>query len=76
MGLWFLPLLALGAARVVAGSANGRPLGFLVLFLLVTLVVAAALVLRVPNATELGRRTLEWLRAEHPRPTIGPPRPS
>jgi uncharacterized protein (TIGR04222 family) len=24
-GLWFLPLLALGAARVIAGTANGRP---------------------------------------------------
>jgi len=69
--LWFLPLLALGAARVVAGSANGRPVGFLVVFLLVTVVVAAALAGRVPNATELGRRTLRALRAEHPRPGSG-----
>ena len=69
--LWFLPLLALGAARVVAGSANGRPVGFLVVFLLVTVVVAAALAGRVPNATELGRRTLQALRAEHPRPGSG-----
>jgi uncharacterized protein (TIGR04222 family) len=69
--LWFVPLLALGAARVAAGSANGRPVGFLVVFLLVTVVVAAALARRVPNATELGRRTLQALRAEHPRPGSG-----
>src|SRR5215218_10827385 len=33
-GLWFLPLLALGAARVIAGTANGRPVGFLVALLI------------------------------------------
>jgi uncharacterized membrane protein YgcG len=72
MGLWFAPLLALGVARVVAGTANGRPVGFLVLFLLVTVAVAAALALRAPDATEQGRRTLERrLRAEHPRPRRG-----
>jgi hypothetical protein len=71
MGLWFVPLVALGAARVAAGSANGRPVGFLVLLLLVTAVVAAVLVRQVPNATELGRRTLQGLRAQHPRPAAG-----
>jgi uncharacterized protein (TIGR04222 family) len=69
--LWFLPLLALGVARVVAGRANGRPVGFLVALLVVTVVVAAVLVLRVPNATGLGRRTLQRLRAEQPRPAAG-----
>jgi uncharacterized protein (TIGR04222 family) len=71
LGLWLAPLLALGVARLLAGMANGRPVGFLVLFLLVTGVVAANLVLRVPTATELGRRPLERLRAEHPRPDAG-----
>ncbi|HYN17259.1 MAG TPA: TIGR04222 domain-containing membrane protein, partial [Actinomycetes bacterium] len=70
-GLWFVPLLALGAARVAAGSANGRPVGFLVGLLVITVVVAAVLVLRVPDATELGRRTLRRLRAETRRPTVG-----
>jgi uncharacterized protein (TIGR04222 family) len=69
--LWFLPLLALGAARVAAGSANGRPVGFLVALLVVTVVVAAGLALRVPQATELGRRTLQQLRLANPRPTGG-----
>jgi uncharacterized protein (TIGR04222 family) len=70
-GLWFVPLLALGVARVVAGSANGRPVGFLVALLVVTVVVAVVLVLRVPAATELGRRTLRGLRAANPRPAFG-----
>ena len=39
-GLWFVPLLALGMARVAAGSANGRPVGFLVALLVVTVVAA------------------------------------
>jgi uncharacterized protein (TIGR04222 family) len=70
-GLWFLPLLALGVARVVAGSANGRPVGFLIVLLVVTAGVAVALCLRVPPATELGRRTLSRLRSETRRPSAG-----
>jgi uncharacterized protein (TIGR04222 family) len=70
-GLWFLPLLAVGVARVVAGTANGRPVGFLIVLLVVTVVLALALCLRVPYATELGRRTLERLRAEAGRPAAG-----
>jgi uncharacterized protein (TIGR04222 family) len=69
--LWFLPVAALGAVRVAAGSANGRPVGFLVALLVVTVVVAAALALRVPRATELGRRTLQQLRLANPRPAGG-----
>jgi uncharacterized protein (TIGR04222 family) len=70
-GLWFLPLLALEVARVAAGTANGRPVGFLVALLVVTVVAAAVLSLRVPQATELGRRTLARLRAETGRPAAG-----
>ena len=70
-GLWFVPLLVLGMARVAAGSAAGRPVGFLVVLLVVTVVVAAMLCLRVPHATELGRTTLRRLRAETRRPTAG-----
>ena len=70
-GLWFVPLLALGTARVAAGSANGRPVGFLVVALLVTVVTATVLSVRVPAATALGRRTLAMLRAETRRPPAG-----
>jgi uncharacterized protein (TIGR04222 family) len=69
--LWFVPVLALGVARVGAGRANGRPVGFLVALLVATVVVAAVFLLRVPNATELGRRTLRELRAANPRPAAG-----
>jgi uncharacterized protein (TIGR04222 family) len=70
-GLWFLPVAALGVARVAAGTANGRPVGFLVGLLVVTVVLAVALCLRAPDTTELGRRTLERLRAETGRPAAG-----
>jgi hypothetical protein len=55
------------------GGPGGRregqraPVGFLV----ATVVVAAVFLLRVPNATELGRRTLRELRAANPRPAAG-----
>ena len=68
-GLWFVPLLALGVARVAAGAANGRPVGFLVALVAVTVVVAVVPALRVPDVTELGRRTLRRLRADTSRPT-------
>jgi uncharacterized protein (TIGR04222 family) len=70
-GLWFVPLLALGVARVAAGSAAGRPVGFLIVLLVATVVVAAVLCLRVPHATELGRTALRRLRAETRKPTVG-----
>jgi uncharacterized protein (TIGR04222 family) len=69
--LWFVPLLTLGVARVAAGSANGRPVGFLVVLVAATVVAAAVLCLRVPHATALGRETLRRLRAETRRPTVG-----
>jgi hypothetical protein len=39
--------------------------------LVATVVTAAVLSLRVPNATGRGRRTLEQLRAANPRPRLG-----
>jgi len=70
-GLWFAPLVVLGVARAAAGSANGRPVGFLVALLAVTVAVAVVAALRVPDATALGRRTLGRLRAETRRPPVG-----
>ena len=43
-GLWFLPLVALGVARVAAGTANGRPVGFLW-----AADIETALALRIPR---------------------------
>jgi uncharacterized protein (TIGR04222 family) len=70
-GLWFAPLVVLGVARAAAGSANGRPVGFLVALLAVTVAVAVVAALRVPDVTALGRRTLGRLRAETRRPPVG-----
>jgi uncharacterized protein (TIGR04222 family) len=70
-GLWFVPLLVLGGARVAAGSANGRPVGFLVVLLVVTVAAAVVPALRVPEVTALGRRTLGRLRADTRKPSVG-----
>ena len=41
--LWFAPLLGLGAARLVAGLANHRPVSYLVIFMLLSAGVAVTL---------------------------------
>jgi uncharacterized protein (TIGR04222 family) len=72
--LWFVPLLLLGAARAAAGVARGRPVGFLLLLMGATVVLAAERGLRVPRVTQLGKRALELLRAQTPAPepaTVG-----
>jgi uncharacterized protein (TIGR04222 family) len=72
--LSFIPLLLLGGARVAAGVARGRPVGFLLLLMGATVVLAAERGLRVPRVTEQGKRALELLRSETPAPepaTVG-----
>src|SRR4029453_3512549 len=49
----------------------GRPVGFLVTLLVVTVVVAVALAGQTPRVTELGRRTLGQLRGGTSRPAVG-----
>jgi uncharacterized protein (TIGR04222 family) len=68
--LWFVPLLLIGAARVAAGVARGRPVGFLLLLMGATVVLAAEMGLRVPRLTRLGKRALELLRSETPAPEV------
>ena len=70
-GLWFVPLLALGVARVAAGSANGRPVGFLVALLAVTVVVAAVLRPAGARRHRAGPAHPGRLRAETRRPPVG-----
>ena len=57
---------------------SGRPVRFLVALVAVTVVVAVVPALRLPDVTELGRRTLRRLRADTSRPPARPlpPRPS
>jgi len=68
--LWFVPLLLLGAARMTAGVARGRPVGFLLLLMVATVVLAAEMGLRVPRLTRRGKRALELLRSETPAPEV------
>ena len=71
--LWFAPLLALGIARVVAGTAHHHPVSYLVILMVATVVVAVNLCLlprrqvstspavrlfRLPRVTTAGLRVL------------------
>jgi uncharacterized protein (TIGR04222 family) len=47
--LWFAPLLILGAARVIAGTANHHPVFFLVVLMLVSLGIAISLARQPPD---------------------------
>jgi uncharacterized protein (TIGR04222 family) len=65
VGGWVLVVAALGIARVVAGVANGRPVGLLVVLVLVVLAAGLVLVLRVPRRTRAGDALLRQLAADH-----------
>ena len=67
VGGWVLVVAALGAVRVVAGLANGRPVLFLILLVVLTLVVGLLLVLRVPRRTRAGDTLLRKLASDHHR---------
>jgi uncharacterized protein (TIGR04222 family) len=57
-------VLVLGVARLFAGIANGRPVGFL-FFALVFAFLCTLLLLRVPFRTRAGSAALSALRAQH-----------
>lgn len=65
---------ALGTARLLAGMADGRPVGFLPAPVLVLAVVTLVLAVRVPRRTVAGDRALDAVRAEHAvlAPTMRP----
>lgn len=60
--LILLGLVVLGVARLIAGTANDRPVGYLILALLV-LVPTTALLLRAPRRTRTGNDVLARMRA-------------
>lgn len=66
-GAWMLAVAALGLLRLIAGIANGKPVGFLVAAFLGVTVVGLVLTLRVPRRTPLGDDTVSMLRARHHR---------
>jgi uncharacterized protein (TIGR04222 family) len=65
VGGWVLVVAALGVVRIVAGVANGRPVGFLIALVLALLVVGLLLVVRVPRRTRAGDALLRRLAADH-----------
>jgi uncharacterized protein (TIGR04222 family) len=65
VGLWMLGVAAIGLVRMLAGVAEARPVGFLVVALLVVTVVAVVQLSLAPRRSRHGDRTLCALRAEH-----------
>ena len=65
VGGWVLVVAALGLVRIVAGVANGRPVGFLIILVVLLLVVGVLLVVRVPRRTRGGDALLRRLAADH-----------
>jgi uncharacterized protein (TIGR04222 family) len=63
--LVLLALFAVGVARLVAGIANDKPVGYLVLTLIVLGVVTAVLLIRRPTRTRAGNEVLQALRASN-----------
>lgn len=60
-----LLVLVLGVARLVAGVANGRPVGFLLFGLLVVAVMSVILLVRIPVRTAAGDVALAAQRSRH-----------
>jgi uncharacterized protein (TIGR04222 family) len=65
LGAWLvLALVGLGLIRLVAGIANDRPVGYLLLFILPTAVIGGVL-LAVPRRSAAGKRAIAQARTTH-----------
>jgi uncharacterized protein (TIGR04222 family) len=64
-GFWMLGVAALGLVRLLAGTADGKPAGFLLFALIGVVVVALVQLGRAPRRTRLGDRTLHELAQRH-----------
>src|SRR5204862_3602969 len=62
---WMLAVAGLGLVRLLAGIANARPVGWLVVALIAVTVVAVILLASAPRRTQRGDRTLAALRDEN-----------
>ncbi|WP_219420211.1 TIGR04222 domain-containing membrane protein [Pseudonocardia nigra] len=65
VGGWMLAVAVLGLVRLLAGIAEARSVGLLVMALLAVTMVAAVQLATAPRRTRSGDRTLARLRAEH-----------
>jgi len=64
-GGWLLAVAALGVVRVMAGYANGRPVVFLVVAVMLVFVLGLLLIARAPRRTRAGDALLRQLAADH-----------
>jgi uncharacterized protein (TIGR04222 family) len=73
-GLWMLGVAGLGLVRLLAGTADGKPAGFLLVALIAVVVVALVQLGRCPRRTRLGDRALRDLAERHHSlsPTLRP----
>lgn len=71
---WMLAVLALGFVRTMAGTANGRPVGHLIVAMLLVGVAFLVLLARVPERTRAGDTLLADQRDRHAAlsPTMRP----
>jgi uncharacterized protein (TIGR04222 family) len=65
VGIWMLAVALLGLVRVVAGVANARPVGFLIVFVLVAGVIAVVWFARAPERTSAAAPLLADLRQRY-----------
>ena len=64
-GWWMLAVAGLGLLRLLAGIANARPVGWLVVAFIAVTIVAVILLASAPRRTQRGDRTLAALRDEN-----------
>jgi uncharacterized protein (TIGR04222 family) len=64
-GLWMVPVAGFGQARLLAGAANGAPVGYLILELIAVGILAAILLSTAPARGRRGTAELSRLRAAH-----------
>lgn len=65
VGWWMLAVAGLGLVRLLAGIANAKPVGLLVVALLIVTVIAVVLMSTAPRRTRLGDKTLAALRTDN-----------
>ncbi|GAA1859501.1 TIGR04222 domain-containing membrane protein [Asanoa iriomotensis] len=63
--LLLLPVVVLGGARISDGLANDRPVGFLILLVIVTVVWMLVSLTRAAYRTKAGTRAITGLRKQH-----------
>jgi uncharacterized protein (TIGR04222 family) len=74
VGFWMLAVALFGLVRVLAGVAEARPVGFLVMATLTVAIVGAVQLAHAPRRSRPGNRALAELREEHHSlsPTVRP----